>query len=967
MAGSCSDTWGARKWGTTSTGGGPGSDTTAIHVDVAGEIAGIAVKALPVGADLIVIEDSADGNAKKSVAISTLPTSATLYSADGTLASNRVVETSGLLLTLRDTTNNHKFQVGGEFTHSERFACVGNNAASSSFAAYRYSNSSFGPKMITAHARGTEGVPVALSSGDMLGRFVGLGFDGTGFPDGTEMRGVTTEAWTGIARGCEYQFYTIPNGALSQELRLTIGQDGDIVVGDTGAPGIVRGTNSASGNGEALTLKGGDGGGAAGAGGKALLQGGTDAGTGAPGDAEVLGGTSTVSGDPGDALLTGGSGTSDGGAARVRGADGAGASSAGGTASSQAGNATGGVTGGTNVHTAGNGGATGAGGPWRGTAGDGGSTSGAGGSWTGQAGNANPATGDGAGGLASINGGDARGAHSGGNANQNAGFGGTGATGNGGSCFTNARNSQSTNGDGGSITEALGAATGSGIDGVWRVTQDPLSNISRSVHENTGTASIANAVHHSAFGNVTVGGLVEQTRVESGWLDIGELTNNSDLGFYARVANVLREKLNLGLDTMSWTPNLGSSAADMFIDIRDGAGTRLRMGQRLTALPAAQLAAEIFTDTQGNLTYAARSTANTSSGHVWATRNGDASSSPTRWRVSTNGQAVLGQSQAPGNFNQLRVRESRAVYTVDSVAAGATFTTSANHGLSPGDTVVHAGFADGAYNGTFVVDSTATATTYVITSITFTATGTGTSTSQPDNLLLLEDFAGAAIGTIALGAASLQLNSSSNVDFHIINGIGNGRSVFQGAGATNFLDIIGTAAASTANTAQYRTFGNITTTGTIEQTRVESGWDDIGETTNDSNWKVYTRIDDVLTLGFQIVGGVAQDGAGTPFVTQTVFSAAIATTAVTAVINEIQRYNPATTFTMDAPASPSVNDEFSTKNVTTSIVNITLDGNGNNIEGPTSNGAVAATVQVGGAGGESLKFKYDGTDWRLIS
>ena len=52
---------------------GPGSDTTAIHVDVAGEIAGIATKATPVSADLLVIEDSAAANAKKSITIGDLP------------------------------------------------------------------------------------------------------------------------------------------------------------------------------------------------------------------------------------------------------------------------------------------------------------------------------------------------------------------------------------------------------------------------------------------------------------------------------------------------------------------------------------------------------------------------------------------------------------------------------------------------------------------------------------------------------------------------------------------------------------------------------------------------------------------------------------------------------------------------------------------------------------------------------
>lgn len=52
---------------------GGGSDTTAIHDDTAGEIVAITEKVLPVGADVIIIEDSADSNNKKKVQIFNLP------------------------------------------------------------------------------------------------------------------------------------------------------------------------------------------------------------------------------------------------------------------------------------------------------------------------------------------------------------------------------------------------------------------------------------------------------------------------------------------------------------------------------------------------------------------------------------------------------------------------------------------------------------------------------------------------------------------------------------------------------------------------------------------------------------------------------------------------------------------------------------------------------------------------------
>ncbi len=55
------------------SGGGAGSDTTAIHDDTASEIHAITEKATPVDADEIVIEDSAASYAKKRVQIGNLP------------------------------------------------------------------------------------------------------------------------------------------------------------------------------------------------------------------------------------------------------------------------------------------------------------------------------------------------------------------------------------------------------------------------------------------------------------------------------------------------------------------------------------------------------------------------------------------------------------------------------------------------------------------------------------------------------------------------------------------------------------------------------------------------------------------------------------------------------------------------------------------------------------------------------
>ena len=54
-------------------GGGPGSDTTAIHDDTAAEISAVTLKGTPVSGDHILIEDSAAANVKKRISIGSLP------------------------------------------------------------------------------------------------------------------------------------------------------------------------------------------------------------------------------------------------------------------------------------------------------------------------------------------------------------------------------------------------------------------------------------------------------------------------------------------------------------------------------------------------------------------------------------------------------------------------------------------------------------------------------------------------------------------------------------------------------------------------------------------------------------------------------------------------------------------------------------------------------------------------------
>jgi hypothetical protein len=71
----CTDTgdafwWDGAAW--QGMGGGGGADPNAIHVNAANEISGIANKVAPAAGDMLVIEDSAAGNIKKMVLVSSL-------------------------------------------------------------------------------------------------------------------------------------------------------------------------------------------------------------------------------------------------------------------------------------------------------------------------------------------------------------------------------------------------------------------------------------------------------------------------------------------------------------------------------------------------------------------------------------------------------------------------------------------------------------------------------------------------------------------------------------------------------------------------------------------------------------------------------------------------------------------------------------------------------------------------------
>ena len=99
---------------------------------------------------------------------------------------------------------------------------------------YRYGNDTSPPITYYRKARGTEGSPAAVNSGDLLLNLNTQGHDGTAFRGQASMRSYATENWSGSARGAEITFECTTNGATSRTERAYI-QQGLVVGSPTGA------------------------------------------------------------------------------------------------------------------------------------------------------------------------------------------------------------------------------------------------------------------------------------------------------------------------------------------------------------------------------------------------------------------------------------------------------------------------------------------------------------------------------------------------------------------------------------------------------------------------------------------------------------------------------------------------------------------------------------------------------------
>ncbi len=82
--------------------------------------------------------------------------------------------------------------------------------------------------------RGANGLAhTAVSSGDILGNYAFQGSDGSAYQTGASIRPVTTETWSGSARGTEIQFRNVANTTTTLTTRWTINNGGELFAAST--------------------------------------------------------------------------------------------------------------------------------------------------------------------------------------------------------------------------------------------------------------------------------------------------------------------------------------------------------------------------------------------------------------------------------------------------------------------------------------------------------------------------------------------------------------------------------------------------------------------------------------------------------------------------------------------------------------------------------------------------------------
>ena len=150
--------------------------------------------------------------------------------------------------------------VPDEFTLWADFAALGGTFAvyTGASSVFRYIDAVAGAQIILRKARGTISLPTAVLSGDHLGRIDAYGYGTTGFnATSAALLFIAAEPFTDAASGTRLTIQTTPIGSLTPQTRLTMGDTGNVCLGNLTSPTkklIIQGSNDAGAENNTLTF-----------------------------------------------------------------------------------------------------------------------------------------------------------------------------------------------------------------------------------------------------------------------------------------------------------------------------------------------------------------------------------------------------------------------------------------------------------------------------------------------------------------------------------------------------------------------------------------------------------------------------------------------------------------------------------------------------------------------------------------
>jgi hypothetical protein len=90
-----------------------------------------------------------------------------------------------------------------------------------------------GPQLRFRKARGSIGSEAVISNGDVIGAFLFEGYNGSSYASGAQILASAQENWGGSNQGTNLRFFTTDNGTTSQDEKMRISADGNVLIDTT--------------------------------------------------------------------------------------------------------------------------------------------------------------------------------------------------------------------------------------------------------------------------------------------------------------------------------------------------------------------------------------------------------------------------------------------------------------------------------------------------------------------------------------------------------------------------------------------------------------------------------------------------------------------------------------------------------------------------------------------------------------